>query len=124
MSLGTPSEVSLDARGLRFAIVASRWNEKVVDQLIAGAQQALLERGAENVRVWRCSGAFELAPLSARLMRAGEVDGVIVLGCLIRGGTDHYRLLADEAVRAVGLLALEGATNPKPVAVAFGLLAC
>jgi 6,7-dimethyl-8-ribityllumazine synthase len=124
MSTGTPSEVNLDASGLRFAIVASRWNEKIVEQLIAGAQQVLQQRGAGNVRLYRCAGAFELAPTAARLMRKGDVDGIIALGCLIKGGTDHYRLLANEATRALGALALEGAVNPRPLAVSFGVLAC
>ena len=124
MSRGTPSGVDLDANGLRFAIVASRWNEKIVEQLIAGAQKVLQERGAANVRVYRCAGAFELAPLAARVARKGGVDGILALSCLIRGGTDHFRLLADEATRALGMLALEGATNPRPLAVSFGVLAC
>ena len=118
MSTGTPAEVDLDASGLRFAIVAARWNEKIVEQLIAGAQAALQERQAGNVRLYRCSGAFELAPMTARLMRKGEVDGIIVLGCIIKGGTDHYRLLSDEVTRALGVLALEGAVNPQPLAAA------
>jgi 6,7-dimethyl-8-ribityllumazine synthase len=124
MSTGTPSEVDLDASGLRFAIVASRWNEKIVEHLIAGAQNALQQRSAGNVRLYRCSGAFELAPMVARLMRRGDVDGIIALACLIKGGTDHYRLLADEATRALGVLALEGAVNPRPLAISFGVLAC
>jgi 6,7-dimethyl-8-ribityllumazine synthase len=124
MSLGSPTEVNLDASGLRFAIVASRWNEKIVEQLIAGAQTALQERGAGNVRLFRCSGAFELGPMAARVARAGDVDGIIALACLIRGGTEHYRLLADESTRALGVLAMEGATNPKALAVSFCVLAC
>ena len=124
MSTGTPSEVDLDASGLRFAIVAARWNEKVVEQLIAGAQSALQERSAGNVRLYRCSGAFELAPMVARLMRKGEVDGIIALACLIKGGTDHFRLLSDDVTRTLGNLALEGAVNPRPLAVSFGVLTC
>ena len=124
MSTGLPSEVELDARGRRFALVASRWNTAIVEDLLVGAQQALAQRGAENVRVYRCAGAFELAPLCARVMRKGGIDGIIALSCLIRGGTDHYRLLSDEATRALGMLALEGATNPRAVAVTFGVLAC
>jgi 6,7-dimethyl-8-ribityllumazine synthase len=124
MSQGSPSEVDLDASGLRFAIVATRWNEKIVEQLIAGAQGVLQERGAANVRVYRCSGAFELVPMAARVARKGGIDGIIALCCLIRGGTDHYRLLSDEVTRALGVLALEGATNPRPLAVSFGVLAC
>ncbi len=124
MSTGLPSEVELDARGMRFAIVAPRWNTAIVEDLLVGAQKALSERGAGNVRVYRCAGAFELAPLCARVMRKGGIDGIVALGCLIRGGTDHYQLLSGEATRALGMLALEGGTNPRPVAVSFGVLTC
>src|ERR1700704_2580393 len=112
MSQQTPPQLDLDARGMRFAICATRWNGAIVEQMMAGAQAALADRGAENVRIYRCAGAFELGPLAARVARKGGIDGIVALGCLIRGGTDHYRLLADEVTRSLGLLALEGATNP------------
>src|SRR5438046_1901564 len=124
MSQGSPPEVELDAKGMRFAICASRWNGEIVDQLLIGAERALAERGAENVRVYRCAGAFELGPLAARVARKGGIDGIVALGCLIRGGTDHYVLLAEETTRALGLLAMELATSPEPVAIAFGVLTC
>ncbi len=124
MSTGSPQGIELDARGMRFAVVASRWNAGIVEHLLAGAQRALAERGAENVRVYRCAGAFELGPLAARVAREGGIDGIVALGCLIRGGTDHYQLLSQEVTRSLGLLALEGATNPRPLAVAFGVLTC
>jgi 6,7-dimethyl-8-ribityllumazine synthase len=124
MSLGMPAEVELDAKGMRFAICAARWNGEIVDQLLSGAERALAEHGAENVRVYRCAGAFELGPLAARVARKGGIDGIVALGCLIRGGTDHYALLAEEVTRSLGLLSLEGGTNPRPLAVAFGVLAC
>jgi len=124
MSTGSPAGVELDAKGMRFAICATRWNGEIVDQLLVGAQRALAESGAENVRVYRCAGAFELAPLAARVARKGGIDGIVALGCLIRGGTDHYSLLASETTRALGSLALELGTNPKAVAVAFGVLTC
>jgi len=124
MSQGAPVGLEFSALGMRFAIVATRWNTEIVDQLVQGAQRALAARQAENVRVFRCAGAFELAPLCARVARKGGIDGIVALACLIRGGTDHYRLLADEATRALGALALECGTNPQPLAVAFGVLAC
>src|SRR5438132_7629181 len=124
MSQGMPAEAELSASGMRFAIVATRWNTEIVEQLLAGAQRAFAARKAAGVLVYRCSGAFELAPLCARVARKGGIDGIVALGCLIRGGTDHYRLLADEATRSLGALALECATNPRPLAVAFGLLTC
>ena len=124
MSIGTPPARELSAEGLRFAVVATRWNAEIVEQLLQGAQAALAGRRAENVRVYRCAGVFELGPLCARVARAGGIDGLIALGCLIRGGTDHYRVLCDEVTRALGALAMEGATAPAPLAVSFGVLTC
>ncbi len=124
MSTGSPAEVALSAEGMRFALVATRWNAEIVDQLLEGAQRALAQRKAADVRVYRCAGVFELAPLAARVARKGGIDGIVALGCLIRGGTDHYRVLCDEVTRALGALAMEGGTNPRPRAVAFGVLTC
>jgi len=124
MSLGTPPDRELSAQGMRFAIVATRWNAEIVDQLLQGAQLALSQRKADGVEVHRCPGAFELGPLAARVARKGGIDGIVALGCLIRGGTEHYRVLCDEVGRALGALAMEGGTNPRPLAVAFGVLTC
>src|SRR5947209_2997482 len=124
MSQQGPAQLELDASGMRFAIVATRWNGEIVEQMLVGAQKALADRHAGNVRVYRCAGAFELAPLAARVARKGGIDGIVALGCLIRGGTDHYRVLCDEVTRSLGALALEGGTNPRPLAIAFGVLTC
>lgn len=124
MSTGSPAAQELSAEGMRFALVATRWNAAVVEQLLVGAQKALAARRAQNVRVYRCSGVFELGPLAARVARGGGLDGLIALGCLIRGGTDHYRVLCDEVTRALGTLAVDAATAPEPLAVTFGVLTC
>src|SRR5213080_2947873 len=124
MSRGTPPERELSAQGMRIAIVATRWNAELVEQLLEGAQKALSQRKAAGVDVYRCAGVFELAPLVARVARKGGIDGIVALGCLIRSETDHYTLLANEATRALGQLALELATNPRPIALTFGVLAC
>jgi len=112
------------AAGLRFAICATRWNPEIVEQLLAGALGALRAKGAAIDPVRRCAGVFELGPLCARVARKGGIDGIVALGCLIRGDTDHYALLAAEVTRSLGMLAMEGATSPRPLAVAFGVLAC
>jgi 6,7-dimethyl-8-ribityllumazine synthase len=110
--------------GLRFAVCATRWNPEIVEHLLAGAMGALRESGDAVEPVRRCAGVFELGPLCARVARKGGIDGIVALGCLIRGDTDHYALLAAEVTRSLGALALEGATSPRPIAVAFGVLAC
>ena len=114
----------MSAKGMRFALCATRWNQEIVEKLLAGARKSLEERGAEEIRVLRCAGVFELGPLAARVARAGEVDGIVALGCLIRGETDHYTVLAAEVTRALGTLAMEAATSPRALAVAFGVLTC
>src|SRR5437868_9009875 len=124
MSKQMPPDREPSAKGMRIAIVAARWNPQIVDQLLQGAQKTLAARNAADVSVYRCPGAFELAPLAARVARKGGIDGIVALGCLIRGGTDHYRVLCDEVTRSLGALALEGGTNPRPLAVAFGVLTC
>src|SRR5438132_111872 len=95
MSKQMPPDRELSAKGMRIAIVAARWNPEIVDQLLQGAQKALAARNAADVSVYRCPGAFELAPLAARVARKGGIDGIVALGCLIRGGTDHYRVPSD-----------------------------
>jgi 6,7-dimethyl-8-ribityllumazine synthase len=119
-----PFDPAMKADGMRFALCATRWNGEIVEQLLSGARAALEKRGAREMKVYRCTGAFELAPLAARVARAGEVDGIIALACLVRGGTDHYSLLASEVTRALGTLAMEAGTSPRALAVAFGVLSC
>ena len=122
MSRGSPqSDEQRGAAGMRFAVCATRWNPEIVEQLLAGALGALRAKGAAIDPVRRCAGVFELGPLCARVARKG---GIVALGCLIRGDTDHYALLAAEVTRSLGMLAMEGATSPRPLAVAFGVLAC
>jgi 6,7-dimethyl-8-ribityllumazine synthase len=108
-------------KGRRFAICAARFNDDVVGRLIAGARDALRGCGAadEDVELFRCPGAMELAGLARRVAATGRFDGIICLGAVIRGGTPHFDLVAGEAARGIGALAAEGR-----LAVAFGVLAC
>jgi 6,7-dimethyl-8-ribityllumazine synthase len=123
VSRHSPAEKQLVARGRTFAVVAAQWNPHIVDALVSGATAALGEAGVTVASVHRCSGVFELAPLCARVALQ-KPDGIVALGCLIRGGTDHYALLAAETTRALGALAMELSILDKPVAVAFGVLTC
>jgi 6,7-dimethyl-8-ribityllumazine synthase len=109
------------ARGRAFAVVASRFNDAIVERLVAGAQAALLAAGAarEDVTVYRCPGALELPGLVRRVVDLGRYDGLVVLGCVIRGDTPHFDLVVGECTRGVGAIAAEG-----KVAVANGVLAC
>src|SRR4026209_2770982 len=78
-------EGDLDATGMRFAIVAARFNHEVTEQLCAGAEKKLREHGADDVTVAWVPGAFELPLVAKRFAASGTVDAVICLGAVIRG---------------------------------------
>jgi 6,7-dimethyl-8-ribityllumazine synthase len=105
--------------GTRFAIVASRFNSFIVEQLVSGALDGLLRHGvpADHVRVVRVPGAWEIPPICARLAKSDQVDAVIALGAVIRGATPHFDHVAGEVARGV---ARAGAESGKPVI--FGVL--
>ncbi|AJC45927.1 MULTISPECIES: 6,7-dimethyl-8-ribityllumazine synthase [Xanthomonas] len=88
----------------RFAIIASRWNARITDVLVAGARQSLAGNGIADdaVDVIRVPGAWELPLVAARLAAAGKHAAIIALGCVIRGDTRHYEHVADGC--AEGLL--------------------
>ena len=105
--------------GARFAIVAARFNELIVDRLLEGALDALRRHkvAEQNVLVVRVPGAFELPLACQRLAASGKVDAVIALGCVIRGATPHFDYVCAEAARGCANAAL-GTGVP----VAFGVL--
>ena len=94
-------EGSLDASGLRFAVLVARFNAIVTEPLLDGAVDALLRSGAaaEDVVVFRTPGAYELAMLADKVLGSGRFDAVVALGCLIRGDTIHFDLIAAEAAK-------------------------
>jgi 6,7-dimethyl-8-ribityllumazine synthase len=114
-------EGQLSAAGRGFAIVASRFNDFIVEKLIAGARDALRRTGADPARIelFRCPGAMELPGLARRALATGRFEALIVLGAVIRGATPHFDLVVGEATRGVGALADETGC-----AVGYGLLAC
>lgn len=83
--------------GVRFAVVASRWNADVVDALLEGARTAWFEAGLTDsaIDVLRVPGAWDIPAAAARLAREGRHDAIIALGCVIRGQTRHYEHVAD-----------------------------
>ena len=105
----------------RFALVAARFNQLVVDPLVAGALDGLRRHGVadEAIDVVRVPGSFELPPVAKRLAASGRYAAVICLGAVIRGDTDHYDHVAGAAANGVAQAAL--ATG---VPVIFGILTC
>jgi len=112
-------EGEVSARGRRIAIAAARFNEFIVASLLKGAQAAWLARGGEahDLTVVRVPGAFELPVVVRKLAGSGRYDGVVALGCVIRGDTPHFEYVAGECARGLQLAALETG-----VPVAFGVL--
>jgi 6,7-dimethyl-8-ribityllumazine synthase len=109
----------LGGNDLNIAIVASRFNQFIVDQLIEGATDALKRHGIDEnslLLVW-VPGAFELPLLADQLASSGRFDAVIALGAVIRGGTPHFDYVAGECARGLTRVSLD---NGLPVT--FGVL--
>jgi 6,7-dimethyl-8-ribityllumazine synthase len=102
-------EGALKADGLRFAIVASRWNDLIVSRLISGARDALLRLGAQrdNLTLVRVPGSFEIPLAAKKLAESGRHDAIICLGAIIRGETPHFDYLAGELTSGMAAVARE-----------------
>jgi 6,7-dimethyl-8-ribityllumazine synthase len=107
------------ARDLRFALVAARFNDSIVENLIHGATDALLRHGAseKQIELIRVPGAFDLPAVVRRVASSRRFDAVIALGAVIRGATPHFDLVAAQC--AAGLARASEETG---VPVAFGVL--
>jgi len=112
-------EGASEARGRRFAVVASRFNGVIVDKLVEGAQSCLRAHGVaeDDLDLVWVPGAFELPLAAKRLAESGAYDAVICLGAVIRGETAHFEYVAGEAARGITQVALETG-----VPVMFGVL--
>ena len=102
-------EGTFEARGRRFAVVASRFNQMVVDRLLAGSVSCLERHGVdtEDLDVAWVPGAFELPVAAQRLAVTGQFDAVICLGAVIRGETAHFEHVAGQAAAGIQRVALD-----------------
>lgn len=96
-----------DATGLAFAIVVSRYNEYITQRLLGGARSVLAAAGAAQVDVAWVPGALEIPLVARRLARTGHYHAIICLGCLIKGETLHFDLVARQAAAGMARVALE-----------------
>ncbi len=121
MSHIPPLAGHLVGAGKRFAIVASRFNERIVDRLIEGAVDCLVRHGAdgESVRVVKVPGAWEIPLALDELARAGGFDGLIALGAVIRGETPHFDYVCSACANGVA-----GVSERHRLPVGFGVLTC
>ncbi len=112
-------EGKLQADKLKFVIVATRFNDFVVDRLISGAQDYLVRHGADadDIELVRIPGAFELPIVCQKLAQSKKYDGIVALGAVIRGSTPHFDFVANEATKGLAHISLESG-----VPVGFGLL--
>ena len=112
-------EGNLQSTGFKFAIVASRFNNFVVDRLLDGALDALKRTGArdEDVTVLRTPGSFEIPALAQKAATGGAYDAVICVGAVIRGGTPHFDYIAAEVTKGIAQGAMAA-----PVPVVYGVI--
>lgn len=112
-------EGSHEAKGLRVALVVSRYNDFITDRLADGALQALIVAGAaeDGITVIKVPGAFEVPLAARRAAETGQYDAVVCLGCLIRGETPHFDYIASASSHAIALASAETG-----VPMTFGVL--
>ncbi|HZF15825.1 MAG TPA: 6,7-dimethyl-8-ribityllumazine synthase [Steroidobacteraceae bacterium] len=112
-------EGDLQARDLKFAIVASRFNDFVVDRLVKGAIDALRRHGAGDAQIdlVRVPGAFEMPPVVRKLAASRRYDAIVALGAVVRGDTPHFEYVAGECASGVARVA-----SDTGVPVGFGVL--
>lgn len=113
-------EGDLDASGLRFAVIASRFNDDIVSGLLDGALDCLRRHGAneDDIALIRVPGAFEIPTVARRLVTTG-VDAIVALGCLLRGDTPHFDFISSQVTNELSRVGVDSG-----VPVAFGVITC
>jgi 6,7-dimethyl-8-ribityllumazine synthase len=112
-------EGKIVAKGMKFGIVASRFNDFISGRLIEGAVDALIRAGAEDkdIQIYKVPGAFELPLTAKKLAKSGRFDAVICLGAIIRGATPHFEYISSEVSKGIASVGLE-----TEIPIAFGVL--
>ena len=112
-------EGQMNAQGLKFAIVATRFNDFIVDRLIGGAVDYLTRHGGStgDITLIRVPGAFEMPVVCQKIAKSGKYDAIIALGAVIRGATPHFEYVSSEATKGIAHVSLETG-----VPIGFGLL--
>jgi 6,7-dimethyl-8-ribityllumazine synthase len=114
-------EGDLSAAGMKFAIVAARWNAVITERLLEGALDGLVRSGAKrsDIEVIRVPGAWEIPAAARTVANVGRVDAIVTLGCLLRGETAHYEAIYNEVARGIGQSQQETG-----IPHSFGVLTC
>lgn len=112
-----PQEGSFSVKEARIAVITARWNSQVTEGLRDGALRALKRHNIEIVEDFYVPGAFELPLAAQKAAKTGRFQGIITLGCVIRGDTPHFDYVCAETTRGIGEVSLS-----QDIPVAFGLL--
>ena len=112
-------EGNLDAKNIKVAIIASRFNDFIVTRLIEAAEDCLKRHGAteDNISLFKVPGAFEIPVMTEKAAQSGKYDGLICLGVVIRGNTPHFDYIASEVSKGIANISLKH-TLP----ISFGIL--
>ncbi len=112
-------EGELQAKGLKFAVIVSRFNEFITNKLLDGAVDALLRHGASegDIDVIKVPGSFEIPLMAKKISKKKSYDAIICLGTIIRGATPHFEYVASEAAKGIAFVSLEA-----EIPVAFGII--
>ena len=112
-------EGALDAKGLKFSIIVSRFNDFINAKLLDGAVDALIRHGAkdEDIEIIKVPGAFEISLIAQKLAKSKQVDAVICLGAIIRGSTPHFEYIASETAKGIAKVSLDTG-----LPIAFGVI--
>ena len=112
-------EGELQAKGLKFGIIVSRFNDFITSKLLDGAVDALVRHGAKeaDIEVVKIPGAFEIPLIAKKMAAKGTYDAIICLGAVIRGATPHFDYVAGEVSKGVAVAALDTG-----VPIAFGVI--
>ena len=112
-------EGGLSAKGLKFGVVLSRFNEFIGNQLLEGAVDALLRSGASDgdIEIVKVPGSFEIPATVQVMMQKGQYDAIVCLGAIIRGATPHFDYIASEAAKGIARISMDAG-----LPVAFGII--
>ncbi|MGD2038192.1 MAG: 6,7-dimethyl-8-ribityllumazine synthase [Desulfobacterales bacterium] len=112
-------EAHLNAKGKKFAIVVSRFNDFITEKLLSGALDALLRTGAEDsdIQVVKVPGSFEIPLVAKKIAKRKGLDAIICLGAVIRGATPHFDYISAEVSKGIAQVSLES-----EVPIIFGVI--
>jgi len=110
---------TFDGAGLHIGIVSARWNSVVCDNLVAGAVEALKSCNVTDITKEYVAGSYEIPQAAQVMLESGKFDGIICIGCLIKGGTMHFEYISEAVTQGIMRLNLD---YKRPVI--YGILGC